>query len=140
MTRLQRLPFVSPFDGRPRRAQPSSPFALLAVALAVSLAGCASLPASPTAEVGRDIAFTGTVVSSDFSPWTFDGSAVVRVDGAQGPMAVALPARYNLCKAQGIGSASTLVAGMRVDVSGRVTAPGQVSVCESPSHHILRVP
>lgn len=122
---------------RPRLLRAS---ALLAVGLAIAASGCASMPGSAAMQVGRDIAFTGTVASADFAPWAFDGSAVVRVDSPQGRIAIELPARYNLCKAQGIGGASTLAVGMKVDVNGRVTAPGKVSVCESVSHHIVRIP
>ena len=140
MPRIDRL---NPARTTPRSALASSPRTLGVLVLVGlgALAGCAALPSSPAAAVGRDLAFAGTVVSVDTAPWAYDGSAVVVVEsGAQGRIAVELPARYNLCKAQGIGAASQLTAGMKVDVNGRLTAPGRLSVCESASHHILRMP
>lgn len=130
-----------PTQSRGRHPLRAHAFLLAPLVALVELAGCASMPSAPILAVGRDLAFTGTVVTADFAPWAFDGSAVVTVDaGPLGRIAVSLPARYNLCKASGIGSASTLAAGMKVDIVGRVTAPAQVSVCESASHHITRLP
>ena len=58
---------------------------------------------------------------------------------ARGAVTVSLPARWNLCKAQGIDQAGELKAGDRVRATGTVDAQGALLVCEQPTHRIERL-
>lgn len=119
------------------------PIRLLAPCLlAIALAACSSTgPAAPALAVGTDVEFEGRLESVDTAPWAYDGNARLVVETlAHGDVAVELPARWNLCKASGIGDAGAFKAGERVGVVGSVTAPGTVTVCEQPTHRITRLP
>lgn len=109
---------------------------------AAVLASCSSTGAtlSPLA-TGGEVEFEGRLESVDTAPWAYDGNARLVVETpAHGDVAVELPARWNLCKATGIGDASAFAAGDRVRVAGTVTAPGTVTVCQQAAHRIARVP
>lgn len=110
--------------------------------LALALAACSSAgPVVPALAPGSEVEFEGRVESVDTAPWAYDGNARLVVEtAAHGDVAVELPARWNLCKAAGIGEAGALAAGERVRVAGTVTAAGTVTVCERATHRIARLP
>lgn len=118
------------------------PVPALAIAIAALLASCASTGAGPTTPaVGSELAFEGILREVDTAPWAYDGNARLRVQGdGTGELVVELPARWNLCKATGIGDAGRFVVGQRVQGLGTVTAPGTVTVCEQAGHRIARKP
>lgn len=99
--------------------------------------GCASTASAPN---GTDLRFEGRVTGVDMTPWTYDGNAVITVaqDGAR-PVAVELPARWNLCRAQAVQSPETLQ-GQRVRVVARATEPGRAVACGSAEHRVERLP
>lgn len=118
---------------------PRVPIAVVAI---VVLAACTG-PGGPrpSTSTGSEIEFEGRIESIDLAPWAYDGNArlVVRTT-SQGELAVELPARWNLCRATGIGEAASFAAGHRVRVAGTMTAPGTVTVCERATHRIARLP
>lgn len=105
------------------------------------LAACGTTgPAASALASGTEVEFEGRLQAVDTAPWAYDGNAKLVVDSnAHGEVTVELPARYNLCKAPGIGEAGTFSAGDRVRVAGTVTAASTVSVCERATHRIERV-
>lgn len=112
----------------------------LAIGLATLLAGCASGPGMDAGAVGAEAAFEGELLAVDTAPWAYDGNARLRVRTAdRAEWAVELPARWNLCKASGIGDAGGFTAGQRVEVRGTVTAPRTVTVCSGADHRIARL-
>lgn len=118
-----------------RHRSPPAPLALFAAVL--SAGGCAStLPATNDG----DLRFVGRVTAVDMTPWTYDGNAVVSIaSDTGGTIAVELPARWNLCRAQAVDAPETL-RGQRVRVVARAMAPGRAVVCESAEHRIERLP
>ena len=129
----------------PARMRPTLPrvSAVLACTITVAaLTACASTPAahsSPWTE-GNQATVDGTVTTVDTAPWAYDGNArLVMATQARGAVTVSLPARWNLCKAQGIDQAGTLKVGDRVRATGTVDAQGALLVCEQPTHRIERL-
>lgn len=118
------------------------PIRTSALALALLLAGCGTRgPTTAALATGSDVEFEGRLESVDTAPWAYDGNAKLVVGStAHGDVAVELPARWNLCKATGIGDAGKFAVGDRVRVVGTVTAPGTVTVCEQAAHRIARLP
>lgn len=116
-----------------------SRFALpaLAAALLLTLGACATAPGAPAA--GQQLEIEGTVVAVDTDPWAYDGNAVVTVDAAAGRVAVQLPARWNLCKAQPLEDLQALKPGDRVRAVGTAAAPGELVVCEQPQHLLRKL-
>lgn len=114
----------------------------LVLLLASLLAACSSTgPTTTTLATGAEVEFEGRLETVDTAPWAYDGNARLVVETiAHGDVAVELPARWNLCKATGIGDASTFTAGDRVRVVGTVTAPATVTVCQQATHRIARLP
>lgn len=112
------------------------PFALLL------LSGCTTPgPASAVAPVGSEIAFEGRLTHIDTTPWAYDGNARLLVESeSHGRLAVELPARWNLCRAQPFGDIGRYAAGDRVRVTGTVTDVGTVTVCAQPTHSLARLP
>ena len=108
----------------------------------LALAACSTTgPTTATLAAGSEVDFEGRVQTVDTAPWAYDGNARLVVDTTtHGDLAVELPARWNLCKATGIGDAGSYTVGDRVRVVGTVTAPGTVTVCERASHRIARLP
>ncbi|GAB2508403.1 hypothetical protein GCM10027188_09300 [Lysobacter humi (ex Lee et al. 2017)] len=99
--------------------------------------GCATPAPAPRS---AELHFEGRVTAVDMTPWTYDGNAVIRVaSDASGTIAVELPARWNLCRAQAVESPETLQ-GRRVRVVARATEPGRAVLCESAEHRIERLP
>lgn len=124
---------------RPRRIACTRHLSMSAATL-LGLCACASAPPSGALVVGGQAAFEAEVVQVDTVPWTYDGNAVVVVSSATaGTVRVQLPARWNLCKAQPLGDVQALKPGDRVQVSGTVTAEGEVVVCEQAQHQLRKL-
>ncbi len=117
--------------------------ARVAVAAMTLLVGaCASAPATPPGAApaaGRQATVEGAIVSVDTTPWTYDGSAVVRIAGSGGQVEVHLPARWNLCKAPPPDDVPSLKAGDRVQATGTVTDDGTLVVCERAEHGLRKM-
>lgn len=114
--------------------------------LAASLGGCASgaraegETKTPAFAIDQEVVVEGRVASVDTTPWTYDGNAIVVVDSTSyGRVKAQLPARWNLCKAPGIGEAAQLKVGDRVRIAGTATDPDVISVCEQPGHRLERL-
>lgn len=112
--------------------------ALVAVLLLVS--ACATAPTEDTAaSVGQRVTLQGEVVSVDTAPWAYDGNAVVTLSTTPATrVRVQLPARWNLCKAPPLHDVQSLKPGDRVQVSGTVTAPGELVVCGNAQDSLRR--
>ena len=115
---------------------------LATLAAAVMLAACTTTPtaSSPTLAAGQQATVTGTLVSVDTTPWTYDGSAVVKIAATNGQVDVHLPARWNLCKAPPPDEVQSLKAGDRVQATGTVTDDGALVVCERAEHGLRKTP
>ena len=116
--------------------------ALSTLAATVVLAACTTTPttSSPTLAAGQQATVTGTLVSVDTTPWTYDGSAVVKIAATNGQVDVHLPARWNLCKAPPPDDVQSLKAGDRVQATGTVTDDGALVVCERAAHGLRKTP
>ena len=123
----------------PLRRLRALPFAAL-----LTLAACATTPSATTAggafTAGEQATVSGSIVSVDTTPWTYDGSAVVKIASANGQVDVHLPARWNLCKAPPPDDVQSLKAGDRVQATGTVTEDGALVVCESADHVLRKLP
>ena len=115
---------------------------LATLAATVVLAACTTTPttSSPTLAAGQQATVTGSIVSVDTTPWTYDGSAVVKIAATNGQVDVHLPARWNLCKAPPPDDVQSLKAGDRVQATGTVTDDGALVVCERAEHGLRRAP
>jgi hypothetical protein len=109
------------------------------IAAFLALSGCATTPAGSELSVGQEATIEGAVVSVNTNPWAYDGNAVVTVSTAAGNIAVQLPARWNLCKAQPLGDVQALKPSDRVQAVGTVTAPGEMVVCAQPQHRLSKM-
>lgn len=110
------------------------------LAAAFALVGCATTAGSAALQVGTQATLDGRVVRVDTSPWAYDGSAVLTLaSDTRGSVDVHFPARWNLCKAPPVDALQTLAAGDRVRVTGSVTAPAQLVVCERAEHGLRRL-
>jgi hypothetical protein len=114
------------------------------VSVALLLGACTTTapatPPSATLAAGQQATVDGTIVSVDTTPWTYDGSAVVKIASENGQVDVHLPARWNLCKAPPPDDVQSLKAGDRVQATGTVTDDGALVVCESAAHGLRRTP
>ena len=109
-------------------------------ALLFALCACTTTASRNVALVaGQEATLEGQVVAVDTAPWAYDGNAIITLSTDAGPVAVQLPARWNLCKAPPPGDVQTLKAGERVQVVGEVTAPGEIVVCAKPQHRLSRM-
>ena len=115
---------------------------LATLAATVVLAACTTTPttSSPTLAAGQQATVTGSIVSVDTTPWTYDGSAVVKIAATNGQVDVHLPARWNLCKAPPPDDVQSLKAGDRVQATGTVTDDGALVVCERAEHGLRKTP
>ncbi|MDR7068383.1 hypothetical protein J2X02_001200 [Pseudoxanthomonas japonensis] len=95
---------------------------------------------SATLAAGQQATVDGTLVSVDTTPWTYDGSAVVKIATDNGQVDVHLPARWNLCKAPPPDDVPSLKAGDRVRATGTVTEDGGLVVCERAEHVLRKTP
>lgn len=85
--------------------------------------------------VGEDRRLEGRVVAIDATPMFVDGDGEITLQtDHHGRVLIRIPARERLCQARGLGAFSTIVAGDSVRVLGRVTRPGEVTVCAAESH------
>lgn len=79
----------------------------------------------------------GEVTAVDLSPMAYDGNATVDVRTAAGEtVRVAVPARTNLCQAQGLGTLGEIAVGDRVEVQGERSAEGVVTPCLEATHYL----
>lgn len=102
--------------------------------------GASPAASTPSFAIDQEVSLEGRVASADMTPWTYDGNAIVVVDSApHGSVKVQLPARWNLCRATGIDTASTLKPGDRVRVVGTATDPDTLTVCDGATHRIQRL-
>lgn len=109
----------------------------LCVAL-LAITGCATSSGSSLA-AGKEASIEGAIASIDTQPWTYDGNAVIQVDTEQhGRVAVQLPARWNLCKAEPMDVASLSI-GMRINAVGTVLEEGGLVVCQDASHRLAPI-
>lgn len=100
------------------------------------LSGCATTPGERPAE-GAQASIEGVIAAIDTTPWTYDGSAVIRIDTrTQGRVDVRLPARWNLCKAPPV-DVEALAVGMRVRAIGAADAQGGLVVCQDAAHRLV---
>ncbi len=112
---------------------------VVVIASAIAASACTT-PAPGTAPMaGQQSTIEGKVVTVDTDPWAYDGNAVVRVATGSSIVAVQLPARWNLCKAQPLRDVQALKAGDRVQAIGTATAPGELVVCEQPQHLLRKL-
>ena len=114
--------------------------ALCATAL---LGACNTTPPASTGATlaaGQQATVDGTIVSVDTTPWTYDGSAIIKIASENGQVDVHLPARWNLCKAPPPDDVQSLKAGDRVQATGTVTEDGALVVCESADHGLPKTP
>lgn len=115
---------------------------LLSAALLLGACTTTAPTATPSATLaaGQQATVDGTIVSVDTTPWTYDGSAVVKIASTNGQVDVHLPARWNLCKAPPPDDVQALKAGDRVQATGTVTDDGALVVCERAEHGLRRTP
>lgn len=110
-------------------------FAPLALCIGL-LTGCATASGERPVE-GAQASIEGSIASIDTTPWTYDGSAVIRIDTrTQGRVDVRLPARWNLCKAPPV-DVEALAVGMQVRAIGAVDAQGGLVVCQDAAHRLV---
>jgi hypothetical protein len=116
--------------------------ALLSAALLLGACTTTAPTATPSATLaaGQQATVDGTIVSVDTTPWTYDGSAVVKIASTNGQVDVHLPARWNLCKAPPPDDVQSLKAGDRVQATGTVTDDGALVVCEHAEHGLRKTP
>jgi hypothetical protein len=109
---------------------------LLAFGLIAALTGCAATPSTNddlTAQ--RETSVQGEVASIDRSPMSYDGDGLLVLSTrAHGAVTVHIPARSNLCKAQGLALFNTVTVGTRMRATGTATGPADISVCVEPTH------
>src|SRR5690606_26421667 len=108
-----------------------------ACCLALCIAACATAPeAAPSGAAAAVV--EGTIASIDTQPWAYDGNAVIRIDSVdRGSVAVALPARWNLCEAAPVEGGGVAV-GRRGGAGGATAGEGGLVVGQDATHR--RVP
>lgn len=111
------------------------------VALSILVVACAAPGGAARPLVAeRQVIVEGRVMSVDASPMAYDGDALVVLHSvSHGPLTVHLPARTNLCRAQGLGLLGELRVGDQLQVEGMATGPADISVCQEPSHRLQRI-
>ncbi|OZC02806.1 hypothetical protein [Rubricoccus marinus] len=109
--------------------------------LALLASGCASqsAPESGNGSASGDVV-SGTVASVDLTPWTYDGDGVIVMTTASGEsVRVLIPARMNLCEAEGLVDVNDLGEGDRIEVVGATDEAGAVRPCVEPTHRVTRL-
>lgn len=108
------------------------------LAFAATLAGCLGSNRETSGEpltVGEDARLEGQVMEVDATPMVVDGDGEITLRTERhGRVLVRIPAGERLCRAQGLGVFMSIAAGDSVRAVGRVTRPGEVTVCASESH------
>ena len=114
---------------------------LTLVGLCFAFAACNSAAVQDRPEPEKpDRRVQGEVLDVDASPMAYDGDAVIRVQTEAGEeVRVLIPARLNLCAAEGLGLYSELEPGDRVEVQGLGQEEASVRPCESESHYLRRL-
>lgn len=80
---------------------------------------------------------SGRIVSVDASPMAYDGDGLmVLATDTHGRVTVHVPARSNLCKAQGLDVFHRATAGMRIEAVGAPTDPSNLTVCVEANHRL----
>jgi len=112
-----------------------------AAAYLLGMAGCAATgSAAGPMVVDQRAVVEGEVASVDLSPMAYDGDALIVVRSAtQGDITVHLPARRNLCKAQGLDLMDELKPGERVRVEGVATGSGEIRLCQDAADRLQRI-
>lgn len=126
---------MAPNTPRPSHVRP---VAMLAASLL--LCACASTAGRGLGSTGQQATVTGRIVSVDTAPWTYDGSAVVKIATASGQVDVHLPARWNLCKAPPPDGVQSLKAGDHIQAIGTVGGDGALIVCERAENGLRKTP
>lgn len=111
--------------------------ALLLVPAAAATVACASTPSTGALAAGREAVVTGRVTAVDRDPWAYDGDGLlVLATDTHGTVTVHVPARINLCRAQGLDLFTTATIGQRIVAAGTATGATDLSVCLEPTHHL----
>jgi hypothetical protein len=113
----------------------------IAAGLLLVVSGCAATGgATPALVMDQRVVIDGEVASVDLTPMAYDGDALVVVtSAAHGTVTVHLPARRNLCKAQGFDLLPELKPGDRVRVEGPVTGAADVTLCQDAADRLQRI-
>lgn len=70
---------------------------------------------------------------------TYDGDGLmVLATDTRGTITVHVPARSNLCKAQGLDVFHRVTVGIRIEAVGIMTGPSDLTVCHEATH-LLKV-
>ena len=104
-----------------------------AILFGLLVAACSSTPPAPAGTT----TVAGEVLSVDLEPMTYDGSAVIMLRTEAGEQRVEIPARTNLCQADGLDIALAAQPGDRLTVTGEQTG-GALVPCADPSHAVRR--
>ena len=109
--------------------------------LLFGIVGCTTTGgAASLLDVDQRVVIEGQVASIDQTPMAYDGDALLVVtSAARGAVTVHLPARRNLCKAQGLDLLDALKVGDRVRVEGVATGTGDVRVCQDAADRLQRI-
>ena len=123
------------------RCLPAAYAIATAAALLLGMAGCAATgSAAGPMVVDQRAVIEGQVASVDLSPMAYDGDALVVVTSAtQGDITVHLPARRNVCKAQGLDLMDELKPDDRVRVEGLTTGAGEIRLCQDVADRLQRI-
>ena len=92
----------------------------------------------PGAELPGDAAVAGVVLAVDLSPMMVDADGLVTVRTDAGELLVRVPARMNLCRAEGLAIVGDLEPGDRVEAVGAQGADGSVTPCLGDAHRLTR--
>ncbi len=107
-----------------------------ALVLSLLLASCSGSTESAGPTADGDVV-DGEVVAVDLSPMAYDGSATLDLRTPTGVAVRAeVPARTNLCQAQGLGVLGEIRVGDRVSVRGERSASGVVTPCTDAAHYL----
>ncbi len=101
--------------------------------------GSGEAPGEEALPVGEDVELEGVVLEIDRTPMFVDGDGELRLRVDQhGVVLVRIPARERVCEARGRATFDSLEVDEGVRVRGRVTAPGELTVCADRSHLLER--
>ncbi|QKT03007.1 hypothetical protein HUS23_03880 [Ectothiorhodospiraceae bacterium 2226] len=90
--------------------------------------------------IGEDRELEGRVVAVAATPMFVDGDGEILLQAAAyGRVLIRIPAREQLCQAQGLGVFSSLASGDSVRLTGRVTRPKELTVCVEETHFLEKV-
>lgn len=99
--------------------------------------GSGEAPGEEALPVGEDVQLEGVVLGIDRTPMFVDGDGELRLRvDEHGVVLVRIPARERVCEARGRAAFDSLEVEQSVRLRGRVTAPGELTVCADPSHFL----